>query len=116
MLKALAPDPTLRHQTFTLTIDPDGNAITVRVELRYMRYTNQWYLSLYNAADDTCYIRYIPLVASGSKLNDLLGQFGYLGIGSIACVPVKAESGSLPGPQENTLSDFDVLWGDCLFP
>ena len=110
---ALRIDPDVPFQAQTITIDPDGHTVSLRLELRYLVYTEKWYLSIWNASTGTNLLQHLPIVPSETIINDLLGQFHYLGIGSVACFPVSAQQyGEMPGRAD--LDKYEVQWGDTL--
>lgn len=110
---AIKLDPSEPYQAQTLTISPNGRTITLRLEFRYMVYLDRWYLSIWNASDSTCLLTYVPLVSSETVINDLLGQFVHLRIGSVGVFPVSMQQYGTD-PAEKTLDLFEVQWGDAL--
>ena len=110
---ALKIDPSRPYQAQTITINPDGRTITLRIELRYMTYIEQWHMSIWDASNSKCLLTHVPIVSSEDIINDLLGMFGYMNIGSCACFPVSIQQyGTDPG--EKTMNLFEVQWGDHL--
>lgn len=110
---AIKLDPSEPYQAQTITINPDGRTVTLRLEIRYMVYLDKWFLSIYNAADSTCLITYVPIVSSETIINDLLGLFGYLAVGSVGCFPVSMQQYGTD-PAKDTLNLFEIQWGDRL--
>lgn len=100
-------------QIINLSIAPNGNAVSLRLEIRWLDNAGKWYLTVYDATTNVCLVSLLPLIASGSKLNDLLGQFGHLRIGSAALVPISSDTPSAD-PGRDDLADFELLWGDCI--
>lgn len=100
-------------QIINLSIAPNGHAVSLRLEIRWLDNAGKWYLTVYDATTDACLVSLLPLIASGNKLNDLLGQFGHLRIGSAALVPVSSTPSSAD-PGRDNLADFELLWGDCI--
>jgi hypothetical protein len=110
---ALRIDPNQPYQAQTITISPNGNSISLRLELRYLVYTDKWYLSIWDASKNVCLLTYVPIVSCEEVLNDLLSLFQYMNIGSVICVPVSAQMyGTDPG--ESNFDQFEVQWGDGL--
>lgn len=110
---ALRIDPEQPYQVQTITLAPDGKTMTLRLELRYLVYTEKWYLSIWNASENVCLLTHIPIVSSEEILNDLLGVFQYLEIGSIACLPSTVQ---LYGqdPVLDNMDQYEIQWGDSL--
>ena len=104
---------TAGRQSSTLTISPGGRTVSLRLEIRHLRRTDRWYLSVADALTGESIIQYVPLVAcSLDDPNNLLRQFGYLGLGGVW---VLNKSGRDEGadPADGTLDDFEIIWGDA---
>lgn len=101
------------RQARTLTISPDGRTVSLRLELRYLCRTGRWYLTIANGLTGAPVVQYVPLVACApDALNNLLRQFGYLGIGGV-WVLHKSGRDSGADPAETTLDEFEIIWGDA---
>ena len=98
-------------QIIDLNITPNGNAVSLRVTVAYFRHTDRWYMTVEDASSGECIASFIPLIASGNKYNDLLGQLGHKRIGSVFCVPL-SDDHETADPAKDTLTDFEVVWMD----
>lgn len=118
----------VKNQTVTIVIDPDGRGVTLRLQAVYHAKIDKWMMTVWNAASGECMVSNFPIVGSARDtggggmaekqggtpfLNDLMGQFGYMGIGSCACYCI-AERPKTPDPAMDTLDEFELLWGDHL--
>lgn len=108
---ALKINPENPYQAQTITISPNGVTMTLRLELRYLVYTEKWYLSIWNASENVCLLTHVPLVASEDIANDLLGLFQHIGLGSVVCYPVSAQLYGMD-PGEKNMNQFEVQWRD----
>ncbi len=107
-----AKDP---RQVMYLSVCPDGNAFTAKVELRYLKAAGKWFLSIANGATGQVYVNKIPVICSHGTLNDLLEPFRYHfggdGIGSFFCLR-GTDHPSSPDPGQDNLHEFQLYWGD----
>ena len=105
------------RQILSLTIAPDGEALSAKAEVRYLPGANQWFFSLWDESTGEQLINQIPLISSFGSLNDLLYPFRHLrqgrGLGSLTVVPLRDQP-STPDPTETNLTDFLVIWSDSL--
>ncbi len=108
---ALPLNSTAEKQIIDLNITPNGTAVSLRVTVSYFRHTDRWYMTVEDASSGECMASFIPLIASGDKYNDLMGQLGHKGIGSVFCVPL-TDDHETPDPAKDTLTDFEVIWMD----
>ena len=110
-------DGKVMNQTVTMVMDPDGAGVTLRLQVVYHSRIDKWLATVWNAASGECLVSNFPLVGSykGSQpfLNDLLSQFGYMGIGSCVCYCI-VERPSKADPAKSTLDEYELLWGDYL--
>ncbi|MBR2799810.1 MAG: hypothetical protein IKE04_02820 [Oscillospiraceae bacterium] len=101
------------RQSRTITISPNGRTVALRLELRFLCRNNRWYLSIADGLTGAPLVQYIPLVAcTPDALNNLLRQFAYLGLGGVWVLNKNTEA-SGKDPAEDTLSDFEIIWGDA---
>ena len=104
---AASPD----KQIVDLNISPNGTAVSLRVTVQYLRHADKWFMTVEDRTDGTCIASFIPLIASGNKYNDLMGQLGHKRVGSAFCVPLSKDH-STQDPTHDTLTDFEVIWTD----
>lgn len=83
----------------------------LRVEVRYLYYTDKWYLTVIDAQTGESYCRYVPLVTSSVELNDMVTLYKHKDIGWFACV-ARGDHPSSEDPQKDNLSEFALVWGD----
>lgn len=102
-------------QVMYLSVSPDGNAFTAKVDLRYLKGAGKWFLSIANGATGETYVHMIPVICSHGALNDLLEPFRYLfggeGIGSFFCLR-NTDHPSSADPGKDNLNEFQLYWGD----
>ena len=100
------------HRAMYQTLTIDGNTFSVRIELQYFQRTDKWYLSIYDAVSGSAILTFIPLRSSAAgRMNDLLGQFEYLGMGSIFCFQASQDAPSFD-PSGTSLGSWSLYWGD----
>lgn len=106
MLLELSNSP---NQTFKLTVDVDGNNITLDVFLRFNEMAGYWLMDL--SKDGTALVASLPLVPGNNPAANLLHQYQHLEIGSMFLLKVGATEEEWPG--ETTLAtNWAIIWGD----
>ena len=109
---ALKVNTESKDQVMTLSLDPNGNHRTFRVQIKYLDYVSKYIISVWDAMTGEPLAMTIPLVASyNDAANDLFKQFSYKGIGSLYVAPVVKEP-TTPDPTFGTLGEFEIVWGD----
>lgn len=105
----LTNDPA---QVKTFTIDPDGVTRAFRVDVRWRDHVGKWTMSISNAQSGDSILSELPLTGSAPGcLNDILGQYGHLRIGSIFLLPNAADD-YYTDPGKENLTGFALVWGD----
>ena len=104
-------DDSSKRQTFISNIEFNEIARSVRFEFRYHEAANRWTVSMLDAATDEVLCLSVPVTASYMLFNDLLDMYRYRGIGSLVCVPVTDNPGSVD-PQFDNAGEFAIVWGD----
>ena len=104
----LTNDPA---QVRTFTISPDGVTRYFRLDVRWRDHVGKWTVSISNAQTGDSILSELPLVASAPGcLNDILGQFGHLRIGSIWLIPTAVDD-YYTDPGKDNLTGFALVWG-----
>ena len=110
----IIPLTTEPNQSFNCTIPIDGNNRRLSFILRYNSIAKYWNLSIRDGVSGELLIDAIPLQRGQYPAADLLGQYGYMGLGSA----VIAQQGELPAgadPDDTNLgSEFYLVWGDTV--
>ena len=108
---AVPVDYTSKDQEVTLRLEPDNHAVVLRVKLEWHEYVGKWFASIWNSVTKECLLANFPIVGSKEYINDLLGQFEYMNIGSFSCASIMNE---LRGedPRFDNMNLFELLWGD----
>ena len=115
MTYAILPVTENPWQVFTVDLAPDGVPIHARVEIRYLSAADVWVISIWDHSCGKILVNQIPLICSYGEVNDLLVPFGYLrdgqGIGSLFVLRDTDEPKTV-NPAKDTMTQFQVLWGD----
>ena len=107
----LTTDP---NQTFQSMIPIDGENRRLSIELRYNDIAKYWVMSITDANTRKMLVDSIPLLAGKYPAANLLGQFGYLGVGSATIVSVGPIS-ECANPDDTTLgASHIIVWGDTI--
>jgi hypothetical protein len=108
----LIPLTTSPNQTFQSTLAVDGKNITLELNLKYAEIAEYWIVKITNS-DKVVLLDSVPLVPGGYPADNILEQYGYLGIGSAFIV--KSSNVAADYPSDTTLgTDFLLVWGDTL--
>jgi len=106
----LTTDP---DQTFNCTIPVDGKNLKLKLRVRFNTAADYWVMSIYDTASNALILDSIPLLTGVYPAADLLGQYGYLGLGSAAIINVG--NNSMDSPDSTNLgTDFLLIWGDTV--
>lgn len=112
MADQIIPLDTSPNQSFQVTVNVDGNLITVALTLEYNAMAGYWVMSISDLAGNLI-LDSIPLLTADWPAANLLAQFQYLGLGSVFVLNV---SGPLPidYPDDSDLgTDFQLLWSNA---
>jgi hypothetical protein len=103
----LTPSP---NQSFSTQLQVDGAALTLRLAIRWSAMAGYWVMSIFDAVGDLL-LDSIPMVTGWYPGGNLLGQFGYLKIGSAYLLNQGNNASDYPG-QTDLGTGFQLLWGD----
>ena len=96
-------------QSFTVTVDNGARNISILLKLRYLDLYRLWVADISDSVTGKALIYGVPLVTG----TNILGQYEYLGIGSLYVIP--AEPTKLEHPDNHTLgSTFSLVWSDAV--
>jgi len=116
MILPLTTDP---RQVFTLDMTIDDDPLQARVEVRYFPAPDKWMVSIWDHSSGEMLVNMIPLVCSYGLVNDLLLPFRYKrggkGLGTLFVLR-SVDAPDTDNPAKETLSQFNVLWGDTYVP
>jgi len=104
----LTSDP---YQSFITTIPVDGKNLKLKLGISYNSSAEYWTMSITDPVTGKLILDGIPLLTGGYPAADLLGQFGYLGLGRATIVNVG--NSTMDSPDDTNLgTDFLLAWGD----
>ena len=107
-------DSKYKSQVFTVNIQPNGNAQTIRVALDYRPYVGKYFASVSNADTGEEILTNFPIVASMEYgLNDLLKQVCYKLCGTLICYPLLKRT-TYEDPN-GTIEEYELVWGDSFW-
>lgn len=95
------------NQRISTTVEVDSAMIDIEIFLEYNKMAGYWVASLKDVAKDQLVISSMPLLAS----QNLLGQYGYLELGSSAVVNIAGDSDD-DLDDSNFGTDFIWCWGN----
>lgn len=102
-----------KDQILTCSVQPDGRQVQLRLRLRYVEVVDKYFCTIWDTSTGECLLSNFPIVASYENVNDLLGQFGYMRIGTMSCLS-RVDQNTTQDPSNGTLGEYEILWGDRL--
>lgn len=97
------------NQTFSITLNVDGNNLTLQLAIKFLAMTGYWVMAISDAQGNLL-LACVPLLTGVWPAANLLSQFGYLKIGSAFII---SSAATIDYPDSTTLgSQFELWWGD----
>lgn len=108
-MSQIIPLSSAPDQTFAVTLQVDGAALTLNLRIRWNSMAGYWAMSISNSAG-VLLLDSLPLITGWFPAANILAQYGYLKIGS--CYILNEEGNSFSDyPGVNDLgSGFQILW------
>ena len=95
-----------------LTISPNGKTMVVHIDIKPIRRTREYTMTIADGSTGEQLVSNIPLtVTDTTRGNDLLAQFRHLGIGSIYIIPETTDAVGV-NPTIGNLDKYAIVWGD----
>jgi hypothetical protein len=105
----LIPLDTSPNQNFKVTLAVDGNSLTLQLTIRFNSMAGYWVMTIQDASGNLL-LDSIPMLTGEFPAANILGQFGYLRIGSAYII---SNGAAIDYPDATTLgTDFLLIWGD----
>lgn len=102
------------NQSWNVTVNVNNTPVKLSVTLRFNEIAGYWIMSIKDILGNLL-LDSIPLVTGTNPtigaVQNLLGQFGYLAIGSVAIVNLSGVDVDHPGNLDLG-TDFGLFWGD----
>ena len=95
-----------------VTVPVGGANKSLYLETTYNRIADRWSLNIYDGNTQECILANRPLVFGERESQNLLRQFGHLGIGSAFVVPLVDEPTTDSPSLKTWLDEFELWWGD----
>ncbi len=110
MAQQIIPLSNSPNQTFQITVSVDGQNLVLNLRIIYNESAGYWVLSVADV-DNALILDSIPLVCGDWPAANILGQFGYLRIGSAYIIDASNIIQDVPS-NVDLGSDFVLLWSD----
>lgn len=107
-LLPIAPVP---NQALEVPLNIDGGTLPLNLLLHYNSIAGYWIMSISDTAGNLI-LDSTPLVTGNAPAGNLLGQFAYLGIGSLFILNASGDVGNEVPNQANLGTAFLLVWGD----
>lgn len=106
----IIPLTTAPNQRLVINPLVDGTPITLNLVLSFNEMAQYWVMAIFDVAGNPL-LSSIPLITGSYPAANILGQYGYLGIGS--AYVINASNSTLDYPNNTNLgTDFVLIWGD----
>jgi len=99
------------NQTLQVTVNIDDENRTFKLTLRWNAGAEYWVMTIIDASTSETILDSLPLVTGDYPAGNLLGQYGYLNIGSIYLINESNVDTDRPGV-DDLGSDWILVWGD----
>lgn len=97
------------NQAFLVQLTVDGKPLTLGLQLNYSIMAGYWQMAI-SDVNGNLLIASVPLITGWYPASNMLGQYGYLHIGSAYLLNTGDSASDYPG--SNDLSSFALLWSD----
>lgn len=104
------PLSTLPNQTLSVTLSIDSTLVPVILNVVFNEMANYWVLTIFDNSSNLL-VDSVPMVTGTWPAANLLGQQGYLGIGSWFVLNVSGTPNDYPD-STNLGTDFQLIVGD----
>jgi hypothetical protein len=111
MAAQIIPLTTTPNQTRTVTGSINGVNVSLMITLVYNRVAGYWSMTITNPNTLAIILDSIPLVTGDYPTGNILGQYAYLGIGSMYIFNIDNCPEDYPD-NTNLGSDFVTIWYD----
>ena len=109
MSSQIVPLSIAQNQTFTVQLTVNGSSLTLLLTLTYYTMAGYWTLSI-SSATGVLLVASVPLITGWYPSANLLAQYQYLNIGSAYLLNTGGAAQDYP--DQGSLSQFSLLWGD----
>jgi hypothetical protein len=107
----ILPTDTTPNQTFTAALTIGSSQKTLQFNLRYNEMAGYWVMTIIDPSSGSMLLDSLPLVTGDYPAANLLGQYGYLGLGSL-CLINASNTTKIDYPDDSNLgTDFVLVWG-----
>jgi hypothetical protein len=101
------------NQSFNCTLPIDSKNLTLAFTFIYNAVGNYWFMSVTDTRTNTLLLDAVPLIRGEYPAADILGQYGYLGIGSALIVPTSSLGTDIPH-ELDLGTEYVLVWGDTV--
>ena len=109
MSNQVLPLSSAPNQTFTTQLTVDGSPLTLGIALDFNEMAGYWEMAISDSTG-ALLVANVPLITGWYPAANLLGQYGYLKIGSAYLLNTGNADVDYPGA--NQLGLFSLVWGD----
>lgn len=101
------------NQNLQVSLSIDGRIVNLALSIFYNRIAGYWVMSINDVDANVMLIDSLPLVRGDWRATNLLGQYAYLGIGSVYLIKNTGDSSKDYPTEDNLATDFSLLWSDA---
>jgi len=102
---------SLPNQRFATTIPINGENKRFELTFAWNERAGYWVMGIFDPKNGAAILDGIPLLLGEYPVDDLLGQYPHLGLGSCVLVPRSQEA---TDPTADNLENFVLRWGDTV--
>lgn len=101
------------NQSFVCQLTVDAEPLTLGFTLNYTDMSGYWQMAVYDSVGNLI-VANVPLITGWYPDANLLGQYGYMRIGSAYLL--NTGNASTDYPDASNLGQFSLLWSDTVLP
>lgn len=110
MSDQIIPLTSQPNQSFSVTLQVDGAALTLNLVLAWSEMAGYWVMSIFDS-NNNLLLDSLPLITGWYPAGNILAQYGYLKIGSAFVLNEGNSDSDYPG-RADLGTNFVLLWGD----
>lgn len=110
MAGQIIPLTSSPNQTVRVDLSVDGSTLTLTLKIFYNEISSYWCMSILDT-NGNLLLDSVPMLSGVWPASNILGQYGYLQIGSAYLINVSGVSEDNP-TASNLGSDWQLLWSD----
>jgi hypothetical protein len=111
----IIPTDSKPNQNLRCVIPIDGKNLALRLTLTFNTIAEYWVMSVADDISNEILVDSLPLIAGEFPSANILGQYGFLRIGSCVMVKLNPDNPNVIPNGNNLGTEFALVWGDTVY-